>query len=109
MRSTVEEILASYERPIGLDAARRVDGVMQLDITGDGGGAYYFDVHEGTLLVRKGRHEAPTTTVAVEIDDFLRISRGTSTVFELAVEGRLRVSGSLQLANRFRSMLLGSL
>ncbi len=106
MPRTVEEILASYQRPVDFDIERRMNGVMQLDIIGDGGGTFYLHVNDGKVFVQKGRHEAPAATVSVEVDDFLSMVRGTSTVFELAMRGKLRVTGSLQLANRFRSMLL---
>ncbi len=106
MRRTIEEIIASYEHTIGDDVARRINGAMQLDITGAGGGSYFFEVENSALRVGPGRHASPAATVVVTADDFLRINSGTATVFELAVEGRLRVTGSLQLANRYQTLLL---
>lgn len=106
MLRSIEEVLAAYERPIESGEAENIDGVLQLDLTGRHGRTCHLYVEDGMLRVRSGRYDNPAATVVVDAEDFVRINRGEVTLFEAAMDGRLRVAGSLPLANRFQALLL---
>ena len=101
---SIDEVIASYPGRFLPDQAEGVDGVVQLHLTGDGGGDYQLVIQNSQLDVVQGIHEAPTLAVTTSAADWLRVNNGETNSMGLMMQGKLKLKGSLPLAARFQSM-----
>jgi putative sterol carrier protein len=97
----VADWLRRHFRP---DAARGLAAVIELQLTGPGGGAVCLQVEDGQLKTSLGRDAAPTLRVVVSAADWDEIAAGSANAELLAVEGRLRLEGDLGLALKLRAL-----
>lgn len=101
---SIEEVIASYPDRFKPGEAAGTDAVVQLRITGEGGGDYRLIIQDGKLEIRDGVHEDPTLTATVDADDWIRVNNGEVSPMTLLMKGKLKFSGSLPMALKFRSM-----
>ncbi|CAM3239044.1 SCP2 sterol-binding domain-containing protein [Rhodothermus bifroesti] len=102
--NSIPEVIASYKERFLPDQAAGIEGVVQLNLTGEGGGAYYLVVKNGTLEIHEGTHENPTVTVTTSAENWLKLNNGEANPMALMMMGKLKVSGSLPMATKFQSM-----
>jgi putative sterol carrier protein len=74
--------------------------VVQYEIGGDAGGAYFVEVDAERCVPREGTHAAPTLRVAIDAGDWLRLNAGELDGAHAFLSGRLRVDGDLEAAMR---------
>ena len=86
--------------PAALDpgAAAGVEGVVQFDLTGEGGGAFFLALRAGTCTVGEGRHPAPSVVLTLSAADCVAVITGAAKARALFDAGRLQVAGNLFLA-----------
>lgn len=101
---TIKDVIASYPARFKPEKAEGVDAVVQLTVTGSGGGTYQLVIDDGTLDVREGDHPDPTLTATVSASDWLRVNNGEVSPMTLLMQGKLKFRGSLPMALKFRSM-----
>lgn len=92
--------------PAALDpgAAAGVEGVVQFDLTGEGGGAYFLALRGGTCTVGEGRHPAPSVVLTVSAADCVALVTGAAKARALFDAGRLQVTGNVFLALLLRDL-----
>lgn len=101
---TIPELLEAYQRNFVPERADGVEGIIQLNLSGEGGGDYYLIVQNQTLTIQPGQHEAPTVTLGSSAADWIDISLGDANPMMLMMTGRLRISGSLPIATKFQTL-----
>ncbi|PEN15186.1 sterol-binding protein [Longibacter salinarum] len=101
---SIPEVIASYPERFKPEEAKGTDAVVQLDITGEGGGTYQLVIQDGNLDILEGEQEVPTLTATVAAEDWLRVNNGEVSPMTLLMQGKLKFSGSLPMALKFRSM-----
>ncbi|HMB89317.1 MAG TPA: SCP2 sterol-binding domain-containing protein [Rhodothermales bacterium] len=102
--NTIPEVIESYKGRFLPEEAKGVDGVIQLNLTGEGGGSYQMSIQDQTLTITEGQHESPTVTVTVDAGDWLRVNNGETNPMGLLMQGKLKVKGSLPMATKFQTM-----
>jgi len=85
--------------------AWNVDAVIQMDITGAGGGQWYLTLKDKKLALAEGQHEKPSATVTVSADDWLRVINRTANAESLYMMGKIRITGSMYLVEGLAGML----
>lgn len=100
----VGDLIRSYPDHFNPDAARGLDGVVQLDLDGDDGGQYVLHIQDQELTVEEGTHDDPTVTISTTAQDWLDVSQGEVNPMSLMMRGKLTVSGSMSLATKFRDL-----
>lgn len=86
--------------------AKGVNAVIQLNASGEGGGAYYLTVAEGKASLAEGTAERPTATIDVVAQDWVDIVGGKLDATRAFMSGKLRIKGDLGLMMRFQSMFI---
>jgi NAD(P)-dependent dehydrogenase (short-subunit alcohol dehydrogenase family)/acyl dehydratase/putative sterol carrier protein len=92
---TVAGIFEGIPSAFQADKAAGVDVVFQFDISGDGGGAWYVTVKDGTCEVAGGTHASPTTTIKMADDDFVKLITGKLNAMSAFTGGKLKIEGDL--------------
>jgi len=77
------------------DAAAGVDVIFQYKLSGAGGGDWYCTVADQTCEVAEGVHDTPTTTIIMEVPDFLSLIRGELDAMAAFTTGKLKIEGDL--------------
>lgn len=102
--TSTSEVIKSYEERFIPEEAAGVDGVVQLNLTGEGGGSYVLVIKDQTLTIEEGKHDEPTVTVTASADDWLKVNNQETNPMALMMAGKLKLSGSLPLATKFQGM-----
>ena len=105
--TTVEEFFRVLPSKLDRDAAEGLDAVYQFDLSGSQGGQYYMRIREGTCQVTPGSHPDPQVTLSLSGEDCLRVLNGQLKGPEVAMSGRLRISGDMGLALQLGSLFPG--
>jgi putative sterol carrier protein len=101
---TIDELLQSYPRRFNPEKAEGMDSVVQMNLTGEGGGQYYAEVRDQELSVEEGTHEAPDATLTTSAENWLEINNGEANPMQLMMQGDLSVDGSIPAATRFQGL-----
>ncbi len=101
---SIPELLEYYPEYFNPQAAEGVDGVVQLDLDGEGGGQYYLTIRDQELDVNEGTHEDPTVTIRTTAERWLKINRGEASPMTMMMMGQLKIDGSLSMATKFQSL-----
>ena len=89
--------LVSRFRP---EAARGVNAVYQLRLTGNGGGEWHMVVLNQTCQVFPGTAPRPTTTITLAAADWEALVSGAMDAFGAILQGRMRIDGDMNLATK---------
>ena len=92
---TVKAIFEGLPGAFQADRAKGVDVVFQFDISGPKGGSWQVTVKDGTCLVAPGSHSAPTTTIGMGDDDFVKMISGELNAMSAYTGGKLKIAGDL--------------
>jgi putative sterol carrier protein len=79
--------------------------VVQFDIAGAGGRTAYLQIQEGRAVLVDGVHAQPSTTIAAEVPNWLALINGQQSPVELFLEGKIVVSGDLEMVLHFAESL----
>src|SRR5262245_6527478 len=82
---------------------RHASGSCRFDVVGVG--SWLVRADQGALTIAKAEPMTPgDSTVTASEDDFLRIARGEQNPRTAFMQGRVKMSGNLALADRFLSL-----
>ena len=101
---TIPELIDLYPEYFQPSEAEGVEGIVQLDLDGDGGGQYYLVIEDQTLDIHEGVHDDPTVTIHTTAERWLKINRGEANPMTMMMMGQLTVDGSVPMATKFQSM-----
>ena len=93
-----DSVAAVFEKmpdAFNADKAEGVEVVFQYEIAGEGGGSWYTAIADGACTVQKGQHESPTTTILMNVADFLALMSGQANAMALYTSGKLKIKGDL--------------
>jgi len=102
--TTVRDIFERMPSTFIKDKAVGVSGVVQFDITGDGGGRWHADIVDGELTVVEGAAESPRLTLTIAAADYIAISEGTLSDQLAFMTGRIKAAGDLGFAIKMQTM-----
>lgn len=80
-------------------------GVLQFELTGEGGGKWFIELNEGEAKVTAGEHASPTTTFIIETQDYLAMLRREVDPQQLFMSGKMRITGDMSLAMRLGQLI----
>ena len=83
----------------------QVDAVLQVEVTGDGGGAWAIDLRRDHVpRVLPGAYPDPACRIAIARDDFAALMDGRQRWTDAFVQGRIRFDGDLVTALKLRKL-----
>jgi putative sterol carrier protein len=78
--------------------------VFQFNISGPGGGDWYTDIKDGQCSVEQGLASAPTTTLKMSDEDFLKIVKSQLPAMQAYTSGKLKIEGDLMKSQLFEKL-----
>lgn len=101
---SVPELIERYPDHFQPQEAEGVDGVIQLRLSGEGGGHYYLQVKDQALTIEEGEHPDPDTTIKTSAETWLAINNGDANPMAMMMQGKAKVEGSLPMAMKMQSL-----
>lgn len=98
--TSVKEVFKKVPEFFDKTAAQGMDAVFQFDITGDEGGIWSVIIKDAACEVQKGTHDTPTVTLTLSAEDWLAMVNKELNPVQAFMNGQLRVSGDIMLAQR---------
>jgi putative sterol carrier protein len=86
----------------------RMNAVAQFELSGEGGGAWYFALGGGTVEVAAGVHPKPSFTLAMTVDTWRQLNRGEVSGLRAYLRGDVKLTGSRWKLMRVSSLFSGS-
>jgi putative sterol carrier protein len=106
MSSQAKEIVEAMPAAFLPDKAGDTKAVIQLDLTGEGGGQWVLDIAGGECKVRNEKAAQSDVTVTMDAEDFAALYRNQLNPVQAFMSGRIKVSGNvglvMQLLNWFK-------
>ncbi|BCV21289.1 NAD(P)H-dependent oxidoreductase [Moorella sp. Hama-1] len=88
-------------------AAGNLKAVLQISLSGEGGGDYHLVIAGGSCKAFEGRSVEATTTINAPADVWLRIARGELDGAAALMQGLYRVTGDFGLMMRMNELFSG--
>jgi putative sterol carrier protein len=105
MSSAVREMVEKMPGAFLPDKAGDATARIQLDLTGDQGGAWLLDVAERQCTVTEEKASEADVTVTMDADDFVALYSNKLNPVQAFMSGRIKVAGNvgmvMQLLNWF--------
>lgn len=95
---TVKELIFNHEKAFMPDKAPGLDAVIQYHLTGDEGGDYIITIKDDACVVKEGVAEDPTMTLTTDGRYFGDVLLGKEDGMKGFMQGKLKLSGDLNLA-----------
>ena len=95
MAHTIESLIAMIPKTLPGDKAKRVDTIVQLNVTGSQAGQWNAVIKDGKVTVAKGVHAAPELTVTADTADILAVADGKLDPTTAFMQGKAKVKGDL--------------
>lgn len=100
---TVKKLIENHPKAFQPEAAEGVDAVIQYVLTGEEGGNYIINIHDGACTTDEGLAETPSMTLTADAEDFKNILTGKANGMQYFMTGKLKLAGDLNLAMKLTS------
>lgn len=102
--STVKEYFDTLQQRFVPAASKGMAAVFQFELAGDTGGVYHVTVNDGQMAVHQGPHQAPSATLKMAADDYVKMVNGKINGTMAFMKGQLKVSGNMVLAQKMQGV-----
>ena len=80
------------------ESAAGSDAVIQFKFMREETGEWFAVIKDGKCMVQQGMHPFPTTTLAADSSEYIKIVTGEFNGIQACVEGKIKVMGDLTSA-----------
>ncbi len=85
------------------DKAGATKAVIQVNLTGEGGGNWIVDVADGKCQVSEGTATSPKATITAGAADYLAVALGQLNAVSAFMAGKIKVTGDMALVMSFQN------
>lgn len=100
---TVEQLIKNHEKAFQPEKAMGLDAVIQYHLTGEEGGDWIITIKDDKCIVQEGIAENPKMTLTADAREFGDILLGKMDGMAAFMQGKLKLSGDLNLAMKLTS------
>ena len=100
--TSIKEIFDGMPGAFLAEKAAGVNAVIQFEMTGEGGGAYYATLANGQCMVTEGSAPNPTMTLSAGATDYIRIVNGELNPMQAFMQGKVKMKGDMGLAMKMQ-------
>jgi putative sterol carrier protein len=95
---TISEFMSRMTAAFVPEKAAGLDATIQLKFTGDQATEWYIEIKDNKCTVSQGSAQTAKLTVTVDSGDFIKLYTGKLDGMQAYMQGRLKVSGDMNLA-----------
>jgi putative sterol carrier protein len=104
MPLSVAELMSRLPEAFQPDKAAGLDVAIQFKFSGAEAGEWYATIKDGKCTISQGSFPAPKMTLNVDSGDFVRIFTGQMDAMQAFMQGKLKLSGDMNLGVKLMSM-----
>jgi putative sterol carrier protein len=93
--------------PDQMAKTKDIEAVIQVVLTGEGGGEYYMELAGGEMKTAKGKADAPKLTITQSVEDWREINSGRLNPQMAFMSGKIKISGDMSLAMKLGTLMGG--
>ena len=101
--TSIEQLMQQMSSAFLPDKAINVKAVIQLNLSGEGGGAWFVTVADGKCEVSQGEAPAPTATLIASAADYLAVARGELNPMSAFMSGKIKATGNMGMLMNFQN------
>ena len=94
----ISEFIARMASAFIPEKAAGMDAVIQLKLTPDQPGEWFFTIKDNQCNFSQGLANAPRLTVSADSSDFIKIFSGQLDGMQAFMQGKIRIAGDMGLA-----------
>jgi putative sterol carrier protein len=104
--TTVQEYFDTLQNRFSPEGAKTVQAVFQFELAGEGAGCgtWHVVVDHGTMKVNQGAHTAPTATIKMTGDDWVKMVNGQLNGAMAFMKGQMKVTGNVLMAQKMQAI-----
>ena len=100
---TVKQMVFNHEKAFQPEVAEGIEAVIQYKLTGEEAGDYIITIKDDKCTVAEGIADNPTMTLTADAQDFGDVLLGKANGMQYFMQGKLKLSGDLNLAMKLTS------
>jgi len=100
---TMQELVKNHEKAFIPQAAEGVNAVIQYKLSGDEAGDYIITIQDGKCSTAEGISDNPNMTLSSDSQDLKDVLLGRANGMQYFMQGKLKLSGDLNLAMKLTS------
>jgi len=104
MPLTVEQLMEKMPGAFLPEKAAGLDAAIQFKFTGAEPGDWNAIIKDGKVEVVRGTHPAPKMTLTADSQDYVKIFTGELDGMQAFMQGKLKLTGDLNLAMKLMQM-----
>lgn len=98
-------MMQTFSQAITPDKLAGVEMTVQLRLSGQGGGDWYVEIHNGESKLVQGLTDAAGLTIESSLEDFKDLVDGRLDGAQAFMSGRLKVQGNILLMLKLASIM----
>ncbi|HET7145369.1 MAG TPA: SCP2 sterol-binding domain-containing protein [Anaerolineales bacterium] len=104
MPLTISDLMTKMPGAFIPEKAAGLEAIIQFIFTGAEPGEWYAVVKDGKVEVAKGAHASPKMTLTADSADYVKIFTGEMDGMQAFMQGKLKLTGDLNLAMKLTQM-----
>ncbi|MFQ5614681.1 MAG: SCP2 sterol-binding domain-containing protein [Anaerolineae bacterium] len=104
--ATAKEIIEQLPAAFKSEKAGDIDVTIQVELTGDGGGAWALKIANGACEVVDGGADSPDMSLTMEASDFVAMRNGELNPMAAFMQGKIKIQGDMGLAMKFQELFM---
>jgi len=101
--TTIEQLMQQMPTAFLPDKAKGTQAVIQLNLTGEGGGSWFVSIADGKCQVSPGVAPTPSATISASAADYLAVGRGELNPMSAFMSGKIKATGNMGMLMNFTS------
>lgn len=97
MTNQIRDFIAKIPNPFTLENLDDTNALVQFAITGEGGGEWVAEIHDGKCEIKEGSTEDPDLSIKAKIEDAAQLVAGELDPMKAYMTGKVKVVGNLML------------
>lgn len=101
----ISELVNNLPNEFFLEQAKGLKALIQLSVSGEGGGNWGIEVDDGNITIKEGLAIEPRLTIKTSAQNASKLLQGKLNPLSAFMTGKIKLSGDLALAMKLIDLL----
>lgn len=103
--ANISEMINNLPDQVYLDEAKGITALVQLSLSGEGGGNWIVKVDDGTVKIERGMALEPQLMIKLSTQNASKLMQGKLNPLSAFMTGKIKLTGDLALAMKLIDLL----